>query len=110
MTTTVFWFSRLKPGVKPEDYERFLTQVDYPAAKRVPSIVRYRSLKVMGNAIGQGDRPFDFIDIAEITDIEAYRSDLETHPAVEEIHRQSIGFVETVGNYWTVEVQDLAKG
>ena len=78
----VLWFSRLQPDVAPEDYERFVREIDYPATERIPSIVRYRSLRVHGPAIGDEALPYDFVDIAEISDINAYRRDLASQRAV----------------------------
>ncbi len=97
----VFWFSRLQPGVTPEDYEQFVREVDYPAVERIPSIVRYYSLRVNGPAMGDDVHlPYDFVDIAEITDIDAYRHDLENHPAALEVHGKSGSYVETIGTFW----------
>ncbi len=101
----VFWLSRLQPGVEPAEYERFLREVDYPAARRVPSIIRYQSIRLQGPAVGNEPLPFDFIDLAEVTDIEAYRHDLQHHPAVHEVHGASGKYVQTVGNVWGVVVE-----
>ncbi len=85
MVPKVFWFSRLQPGVTPEAYEQFVREVDYPAVERIPSIIRYYSLRVNGPAMGSAELPYDFVDIAEVTDIDAYRRDLEEHPAALEV-------------------------
>ncbi|NIM95336.1 MAG: hypothetical protein GTO18_16700 [Anaerolineales bacterium] len=102
----VFWFSRLQPGVKPEEYEEFIRQVDYPAVKRIDSIIHYQSTRLRGPAMGDEELPYDFIDIAEITDIETYREDLESHPAVEEVHGQVEKYVRSIGNFWAVLVEE----
>jgi hypothetical protein len=104
--TIVLWFSRLQPGVEAEEYERFVRQVDYPATKRIPSIINYRSIRIHGPAAGKEDLPFDFIDMVEITDIDAYRRDLEEHPAVHEVHGQFEKYVRSLGNFWAVRVEE----
>ena len=104
--TLVLWFSRLQPGVEPEEYEAFVREVDYPATKRIPSITQYRSIRIQGPAVGDAELSFDFIDMAEITDIEAYRRDLEEHPAVQEVHGQFEKFVSSIGNFWAVLVEE----
>src|SRR5438309_131907 len=38
----------LKPGVKPEDYERWLREYDYRVAATLPSIVSYRTHRIEG--------------------------------------------------------------
>jgi hypothetical protein len=104
--TLVLWFSQLQPGVTPEEYERFVRAVDYPATAKIPSIIRYYSLRVTGPATGDAELPFDFIDIAEITDIDAYRKDLEQHPAALEVHGQFERYVKSVGNFWAIRLDD----
>ncbi len=42
----------LKPGVKPEDYERWLREYDYRVAKTLPSIVSYRTHRIEGPITG----------------------------------------------------------
>lgn len=104
--TIVFWFSRLQPGVWAADYEHFVRAVDYPATEKIPSIIHYYSLRVVGPAMGDAELPFDFIDIAVITDIDAYRKDLEQHPAALEVHGQFEQYVKSVGNFWVVLLAD----
>lgn len=102
----VMWFSRLQPGVDAADYERFVREVDYPAAERIGSIVHYESIRISGPTIGQGELTYQFIDLAEITDIDAYRRDLAEHPAVMEVHGQFERYVQSIGNFWAVPVEE----
>lgn len=94
--TTVYWLVRLKPGVTAEDYQAFVRRVDYPAVKRIASIRNYRSTRVAGSIPPETSVPFDFIDVVEVDDLEAYLRDLDHHPAVEEVHSQSAGMVEVL--------------
>jgi hypothetical protein len=94
--TTVYWLVRLRPGVSAETYESFVQRVDYPAVKRIPSIRAYRSHRVMGSALGEAPLPYDFVDVVEVADLQAYLRDLKEHPAVEEVHSQSANLVEVV--------------
>lgn len=104
----VLWFSRLKPGVAADEYEDFVRSVDYPATKRIASISRYQSVRLQGPAVGEEELPYDFIDLAEITDIGKYREDLEHHPAVQEVHGQFESYVASIGNLWAVQVGEGA--
>ncbi len=104
----VIWFSRLQPGVSAEEYEDFVRSVDYPATQRVSSISRYRSIRMQGPAMGEEKLPYDFMDLAEITDIEEYRQDLKRHPAVQEVHGQFEKYVESLGNLWAVQIGEGA--
>ncbi len=94
--TTVYWLVRLRPGVTPEAYESFVRTVDYPAVSRIASIRTYRSHRVVGSPIEQGALPYDFIDVVEVVDLEAYLKDLKEHPAVDEVHSQSASMVDVV--------------
>jgi len=91
---TVYWFVRLKPGVQPEEYMRFVQEVDYAAVKSIPSIVNYRSNRVLGSVSGKEPLDFDFIDVVEITNLDSYLKDLEQNPAVEEVHSRSLQLVD----------------
>jgi hypothetical protein len=95
---TVLWFVRLKPGITTESYEQFVQDVDYPAVKRIPSIIGYHSNRVIGPAVGDQAPEYDYIDAIEITDLESYLHDLDNHPAVEEVHSQSLEMVEIVSS------------
>jgi hypothetical protein len=94
--TVVYWLVRLKPGVTAEDYQAFVRRVDYPAVRRIASIRTYRSTHVVGTIPAGPPLPFDFIDVTEVDDLEAYLRDLESHPAVLEVHSQSPEMVEVV--------------
>lgn len=93
----ILWFTRLKPGVTPDGYRKFVQEVDYPAVARIPSIHTYTSVHVQGPALGEEDLPYDFIDIVEVDDVDAYRQDLDDHPAAQEVHGHSGDYVEVVG-------------
>ena len=94
--TVVYWLVRLKPGVTAEEYESFVRRMDYPAVKRIASIRSYRSNRVVGRLPAEGSPPYDFIDVTEVEDLEAYLRDLQSHPAVLEVHSQSPALVEVV--------------
>jgi hypothetical protein len=94
--TTVYWLVKLRPGVSAEDYQRFVQTVDYPEIQNIASIRSYRSNRVVGSLPGGSVVPFDFIDVVEVDDLEAYVRDLKEHPAVERVHSQSPNLVEVV--------------
>ena len=102
----VLWFSRLQPGVQAEQYAEFVRRVDYPASKRVPSILRYQSIRVVGPAMGDEQLPYQFVDMAQISDVQAYRKDLQEHPAVQEVHWQFERYVQSIGNFWALPIED----
>lgn len=94
--TTVYWLVKLRPGVSAEDYQAFVLRVDYPAVKRIASIRSYRSTRVTGSIPPGTSVPFDFVDVVEVDDLEAYLWDLDHHPAVEVVHSQSAHMVDVL--------------
>ena len=98
----VFWFSRLQPGIDPADYERWVREVDYVAAKQIASLISYRVHRINGPCVGDTPAPYDYVEIAEVTDIDEYRRDLENHPAVHAIVAEIGNYVQSVGNAWGV--------
>lgn len=102
--TIVLWFSQLQPGVPPDEYEDFVRTVDYPATERIPSILRYESIRLNGPATGEERLDYQFIDLAEVSDIESYRKDLASHEAVQEVHGQFERYVRSIRNFWAVPV------
>ncbi len=58
----------LKPGVKPEDYERWLRDYDYRVAKTLPSIVSYRTHRIEGPINGPEAAGWNSIERIEVRD------------------------------------------
>ena len=77
----------LRPGVKPEDYERWLVEYDYKVAKSLPSIVNYTTHRIEGPINGAPDAGWHYIERIEIRDTEQYQKDLAS-PAGQELIRQ----------------------
>ncbi len=101
----VFWFSRLRPGVNAADYERWVREVDYRAAKDIPSIRSYRVHHINGPCLGD-TTPYDYVEVVEITDIDDYRRDIQQHPAAQKIAAEIGHYVESAGNAWGIPLMD----
>jgi hypothetical protein len=76
MATRVFFLNTLREGVDPRDYERFVREVDYPFAERLETIRSYVVTRLDGLFDG-GPPPHDYLEVVEITDLEAYRKSLD---------------------------------
>ena len=73
----VFFLNKLREGVEPEAYERWVREIDYPTARRDPSVIKYEVSRLEGTL--SGDRAsIDYLEVLEITDIAAYRQALQT--------------------------------
>jgi uncharacterized protein (TIGR02118 family) len=104
MAQRVFFLNKLRDGVDPADYERFVREVDYPLARRVPTIRSYVVTRLEGLLEG-GEAPYDYVEVVEITELEAYRQSLDpgASPEVKQFFEQWSSFVgETVAVYGEV--------
>ena len=73
MAQRAFFLNTLHEGVKPEDYEQWLRDVDYPFARALPTIIRYDVSRIEGNLFGsEGEAPCQYLEVIDITDVEAY--------------------------------------
>ncbi len=93
----VFFLARLKPGVDPAAYERWVQEVDYPTSRRLPSIVSYVNHRLV-SPFRKADVRYDYLEVIHVTDLDAYRQDL-ARPEVEALRRQLAQFIEPSDNF-----------
>jgi hypothetical protein len=77
MATIVrYVLAKTKPGVRPEEYERFEREVDYVISSQIKTIVSYRTHRII--EVGEKLAPvgWDYIERIEITDRAAYEREL----------------------------------
>jgi hypothetical protein len=106
---SVFWFSNLRAGVDAAAYERWVQQTDYRLAQGVPCVRHYRVHRIAGPVDAGGRSPFDYIEVLEVTDIEAYRAALKDSPAIGQIIAEIGQFVDGVGSAWGTPIAPLGK-
>jgi hypothetical protein len=87
MALRVFFLNRLHEGADREEYEAWIRRVDYPVARAQGAITSYTVTRVGGTLSGEGDSPYDYLEVIEITDLEAYRA-LGSLPEFEELLRE----------------------
>jgi REDY-like protein HapK len=98
----------LKPGVKPEDYERWLREYDYRVAATLPSIVSYRTHRIEGPITGAEQAGWRYIERIEVRDKDQYAKDLAS-PAGQELIRQLYDhYLERSKNvfFWSEPIED----
>jgi len=76
MAIVRYVLAKLKPGVSPEEYERFEREVDYVVAGRLKTIVSYRTHRITAADARLQGGPWDYIERIEITDRAAYDVEL----------------------------------
>jgi hypothetical protein len=74
MAQRVFFLNRLREGVDPDEYEDWIRRVDYPVARAQGAITSYTVTRVEGTLSGEGESPYDYLEVIEITDLDAYRA------------------------------------
>ncbi|WP_342734487.1 hypothetical protein [Bradyrhizobium sp. B117] len=77
MTTVVYVLTALKPGVDPDEYERFEREVDYPFTAKLKTIISYRIHRLTEPVPFDGG-PWDYIERIEVTDRAVYEAELTT--------------------------------
>ena len=82
----VFFLNRLRPGVRGEDYERWVREVDYPTARALSTIRSYVVARAEATLEGQPS-PYDYVERVEITDVDDYRREL-ADPSMGDFSRQ----------------------
>lgn len=92
MTERVFFLNRLRDGVAPEDYERWIREVDYPLARSLESIRSYVVTRLDGTLDG-GPSPYGYLEVVEITDLAAYRAELSSGPDSEAFAKEWSSYV-----------------
>jgi len=74
MAHRVFFLNRLHEGADRDEYEAWIRRVDYPVARAQGAITSYTVTRIDGTLSGEGASPYDYLEVIEITDLEAYRA------------------------------------
>lgn len=69
---------RLKPGVTPEDYDRWFRETNVPAVRKMGSIKSYRVWRVAD--VMEGEPSFEVIEEMELDDRAAFEREIEELP------------------------------
>jgi len=74
MAQRVFFLNRLRDSVDPQEYEDWIRRVDYPIVRAQGAIESYTVTRIEGTLSGEGESPYDYLEVIEITDLESYRA------------------------------------
>ena len=92
MAQRVFFLNRLREGVDPAEYEEWIRRVDYPVARAQGAIASYTVTRIEGTISGEAASPYDYLEVIEVTDLEAYRA-LGSLPEFEQLLQEWSQFV-----------------
>jgi hypothetical protein len=68
----------LKPGVAPEDYERWARETDVPAVNALDSVERFRVYRSLGLLGSDAKPPYAYMELVEIADLDKLAGDAVT--------------------------------
>lgn len=85
MAQRVFFLNTLRDGIDPAEYEEWIRSVDYPIARRQSSIQRYEVTRLQGMLSGDEQPAFHYLEVIDITDIDAYRRGMEGNQEFEQL-------------------------
>ncbi|MFD1660492.1 RedY protein [Streptomyces caeni] len=71
---TIVHTIRLHPGTDPEDFERWVREVDYATCPELPSVRGFHVFRIST----RDDEPAHYAEIIEVTDHKAFARDMET--------------------------------
>ncbi len=99
----VFVMSKLRPGVRSEDYEKFVREIDYPTTQKNKDIFTfYKVYKITGTFDGSPS-PYDYAEHIVITDVEKYKKLLESPDCAELLKEWS----KYIGEYVYVFTEEV---
>lgn len=93
MAQRVFFLNTLHEQADPAEYENWIRTVDYPVARAQDSIQRYEVTRLEGMLQGDGEPPHEYLEVIEITDLEAYRAGMDGNPEFEKLLEEWSGYV-----------------
>jgi hypothetical protein len=96
MQKRVFFLTQLKQNADRDAYERFLRDVDYPLTQELLPVSYYRATRIEGKLIGEGESPYQYIEVLDIEDYDAYTKAFENpSPQVADLIEQVFSHVDS---------------
>jgi len=77
-----FLISTLKPGVRPEDYEKWVRERDYELVRALPNYVSYKVHRIRKPIAGAEDAGWQYIERIEVKSLEQHDRDLASPAGV----------------------------
>lgn len=82
MTHRILFLTRLRDGVDPANYERFVRDVELSVVENMSSVRSYSVVRLLG-LVEEGNEPmlpYQYADLVETESVAAYREDLARLP------------------------------
>jgi hypothetical protein len=100
-----FVITTLKPGVAPQDYERWVRERDYRYTGSNPNFVSYRVHRIEGPISGAPDAGWQYVERIEVRSLEQHQKDLASPEGAALLGELYDNFLDRSKNiYLTAEV------
>ena len=93
----------LKEGVTAQDYELWARSTDIPTVNGLRSIDGFSTHRATGLLAGEGEPPYQYIEIIDVNDMGVFGEDLST-PAMQQVAAE---FQQFADNPCFILTQDL---
>ena len=84
----------LRSGVDPAIYEAWAASSDAPTVRGLPSVAGFRVHALTGLLMGEGQVPYDYIEVLDVADMDQLGHDIAS-PAMQAISAQFQTFADT---------------
>ena len=96
----------LRPGVDAATYEDWARSRDIPTVRALPSIAGFDVSAATGLLMGDGQPPYQYVEVIDVADPDQFGKDVAT-PTMQEI---SAEFRQFADNPLFVVTRDVARG
>ena len=95
MKKRVVFLTQLKADTDVDAYERFLREVDYPRTQELLPVSYYRATRIEGKVIGEGESPFQYVEVLDIDDYDTYLAAFANpSPEVADLMAQVFSYID----------------
>lgn len=85
---------RLKPGVRPAEFEDWVRNVDQPAMRGLDRVKAFDTYRIQGLLTGEGEPSVQYVELFHIPDLAGFGSEDMAGETVQAIMGQFMGFAE----------------
>lgn len=93
-----YLITTLKPGVDPEDYERWVREYDYKIARGRENMISYQVYRIEGPIEGLEGARWSYLERIEVKSIEQAERDARSESGIELRHQLFGNFVDATKN------------
>ena len=93
MSTIIIRY-RLKQGVAPAEFERWVAASDHPAMRGLARVASFETYRVTGLLLGEGQPSSDYVEVFRIDDLAGFMSEDMGGATVQGVMGAFMGFAD----------------